>query len=97
MIDLNKYYLRNTHLDDVYRREMDKVWDKIPSGFSGVAHLLDSAKPMNIADILSEAHGYAHDWPLENNSEIETNPNILEEVLALLVNFDMIKIASDPI
>lgn len=90
-IDLKKKYLRNTHLNGKYRKDMESVWSKIPCGFSGVVHLLHSEKPMDIADILSESHSYAKDYPLENNSEIETNITVLLEVLELLVNFDMIK------
>jgi hypothetical protein len=96
-MNLNKLYIRNTHYKNdsgvwEYRRDMYETWEKIPSGFRGVIHLLDSGRPMDLADILSAGHAYAKDWPLENNSEIESNPNILEEVLELLVNFDMVKI-----
>jgi hypothetical protein len=53
-------YLRNTHdANGNYRRELDEVWDKIPSPFSGVIHLMDSQKPMSATDIMVASHEYA--------------------------------------
>jgi hypothetical protein len=84
-----KYYRRKTHIDGVFRRDMEEGWNKIPDLFSVGIHLLDSERWMSICDVMSEAFSYAKDFPLENDANVFGNEILCEAVLDILVLFDM--------
>ena len=86
-----KKYLRNTHVNGVYRKEMDEIWDKIPNELSGIIHSLDPIEWLSILEIRSELFVYASQYPDENDAILALIPTLLEDILCLLVNFDMVK------
>lgn len=90
MIDYKKRYLRNTHIDREYRKNMDYIWKRIPQEFTGLIHSLDPKKPMNIYEIMTEIYTYASQYPMENDASFYT-PELVQATLKLLVNFDMVK------
>ena len=46
---------------------------------------------MTFGDIIASIFDYARQYPFENDSDLAANPCLLQDILDMLVNFDMIE------
>ena len=92
-MNLNKLYRRKTHINGVYRTDMDDAWSKIPKYFSEVIHYLEPSRWMSIKEIIMEgAKWNLSDDFLPHEMNTLRDPILFEATLEILANFDMIEV-----